>query len=294
MRRSCSGLLVRIAYGTSTDRPEHPPKPLTIRQLRYFSSGCGRYGHGAAARRSGLAAPAGGGSPRRAGSRDRPRRQAGGGPAARRAARRAPVRLRAGDRRLHPADARRGRPGHREDRGLDHVRRDEHLRQRPPVGLGAAGRLGRQRDAARHDPAPRQRRVLGRPRHLPRPPQRRQLLHQPAGRAGRLRDQQRGESQQRLEPGVGRPHGALRRRLDGGDGDPVQVAALSARSRPGLGRAAAAHHPAQERAGLPDAAADLRGAHRHLPRLAGGHAGGPGSAGRGRSRARPGSTSSTA
>ena len=63
--------------------------------------------------------------------------------------------------------------------------------------------------------------------------------------------------------------GALRGRLDGGDGDPVQVAALPAGTVPDLGRAAPAQCAAQERVELHHAAAHLGRVRtrRDLPRL---------------------------
>ena len=186
---------------------------------------------------------------------------------ARRRARRARVRDRPRHRRLRPADAGGGRPGDREDRGVDPLRRGEHLRRRAGVGLGAPGRVGGERDAARHPPAPRERLVLGRVRHLQRPAQRGRLLHQPARGDRRLRHHQRGQSERRLEPGVGRAHRPVRGRLDGGDGDPVQVPALPPGAAPAVGGADSPSRPPEERANL-----HHLGAHRgrppgHLPHV---------------------------
>ena len=90
----------------------------------------------------------------------------------------------------------------------------------------------------------------------------------PLGRARRLRDHQRRQSEQRLEPGLGPPHRPVRGRLDGRNGNPVQIAPVSARTGAGLGRPAATRGTAEERVGVPDAASALaRWARRDLSGL---------------------------
>ena len=60
-----------------------------------------------------------------------------------------------------------------------------------------------------------------------------------------------GAPKRRLESGLGRAHRALRRRLDGRDGDPLQVAPLSLRCVEGMGFPGPPVDPPQERVGLP-------------------------------------------
>ena len=208
-------------------------------------------------RRSARARPARRDDPRRGGPRDRPRGAARRGDPARRRARRAGLRGGPGHHRLHPAAPGPRRARHRADGGVDPVRRDERLRLRAGLGFGAREPVGGERDAPRHQPVAAERHVHGLLRHLLRPAQRLQLLHQPARGAIRLAVHQRGQPEQRLEPGLGRAHGPFRRRLDGGDGDPVQDAALPVGAAAHLGHPAPARHPPQERVGLPDAAAHL-------------------------------------
>jgi hypothetical protein len=73
-----------------------------------------------------------------------------------------------------------------------------------------------------------ERHVRGHVRHLLRPAERRHVLHHPLGGFAEFQITNEGNPEHRLEPGLGRAHGALRRRLDGGDADPVQVAPLPA------------------------------------------------------------------
>ena len=118
----------------------------------------------------------------------------------------------------------------------------EHLRQREVLGLGAAGPVDRQRAAPRHQPAAPERSHRRDVRHLLRSAQRLHVLHQPARRAAPTT-----RSSTRAAPtptgircGTSQ-HRPLRRRLDGRDGDPVQVAALPRRApnRCGASRSAA-------------------------------------------------------
>ena len=95
-----------------------------------------------------------------------------------RTARRARLLHGAGHHRLHSAGAGRRRARHREDRGVDPVRRGQHLRCGPRMGLGAAEPMGGQRDAPRHAAAPPERHLRRHPRHLLRPPERGGVLHQ--------------------------------------------------------------------------------------------------------------------
>ena len=60
---------------------------------------------------------------------------------------------------------------------------------------------------------------------------------------------------------------------------PFQSLRVPARRRAGLGGAAPAEHPAQERVGVSDAASDRRGAACDVSPVPGGHAGGPGGSG---------------
>ena len=178
--------------------------------------------------------------------------------------------------------ARRGRPRHRAHRGVGDVRRRELLRRGPLLGQRAAERVDGDGDAPRRVQHAEQRPVRLPHRHVLRPAQRPALLRQPRRGVRRPGDHQRGQSEPRLEPGVGRADGALRRRLDHRDGGAVQVAALPARARPGVGHPDTPHRDPQERVGVPDPDPHLRrgvrGAGRRVPRVGGGHpgrAGGP-------------------
>ena len=131
--------------------------------------------------------------------------------------------------RLHPAGAARGRAGHREDRGLDLLRRRQPLRRGALLGQPSRARGG-QRAAPRQRQHPRQREHHLRHRHLPRSPQRLLLPDQPARRAAR-HDGDRRPAELGLERHLVRAHRALRARLDGRGLDSVQDAALP-RQRP--------------------------------------------------------------
>ena len=88
-----------------------------------------------------------------------------------------------------------------------------------------------QRTAARYQSASAERSDRRDVRYLLRSPQRLPLLHQSARRARRLFSRRRRRLQHRLESGVVVENRAIRRRLDGRNGDSVQVAALPRRRR---------------------------------------------------------------
>ena len=156
--------------------------------------------------------------------------------ARRRQARRGGLSARAAVRRLHPGGAALRRAADRADRRLGDVRQREHLRVVPLLGLGAAGQVDRQRAAPRH------RRSCARTtvrRHASTPstiaatassstPTR-------SARAPTTRSSTKASSNTDWNPVWDVEDRPLRGRLDGRDGDPVQVAALPVRARPGLG-----------------------------------------------------------
>ena len=172
----------------------------------------------------------------------------------RRQARRGDLPDHAGDHRLRAAGAGRIQARHREDRGVDLLRQRQRLHLGAELGI-ASRAARRQRDAARHQPAAPERHLRRAVRHLPRQAQRLHLLRERDRRPGRQPGHRRGTAQRRLEHGVGRAHRQLRRRLDDRDGDPVQVAALSAGHRSGVGRQPAARRAMEERMVVPRAGA---------------------------------------
>ena len=155
------------------------------------------------------------------------------------------------DQRLRAAGAVRVRAGHREDRGLDLLRRRQHLRVGPLLREPARAPR-RQRDAARHQPAAPERHLRGAVRHLPRPPQRLHLLRQRRSAASR-------DSQVTDE---GPPNvdwntvwtvrtAQLRGRLDDRDGDSRSSRCATARPRADLGHQPAARRALEERVVVP-------------------------------------------
>ena len=193
---------------------------------------------------------------------DRPRRAA----SARRPARRDGLRAGTGHLRLHPDRSHRGRPGDREDRAVGDVRSRERLRRVPRVGV-AAGSPRRQRHAEGQRAAVPERRRDVRARSLLRPPQRRRL-HAQRDRRPHRRPGHRRALEPRLEHGLGREGGGFRRRVDGGSRPAVQVAALPAGHRAGLGLQRAPDRPLEERILAPDAGRTAGGGQRRLSHVA--------------------------
>ena len=89
------------------------------------------------------------------------------------------------------------------------------------------------------------------PRHVPRPAERSAVSDHAARRARRRSNHQREGLQRRLEPGLGPLGRRVRRRLDGGGRDSVQIASLHARGHPGVGPARATNQQGQERGLVP-------------------------------------------
>ena len=133
--------------------------------------------------------------------------------------------------------------------------------------------MGRERDAPRqHERCP-QRELLDLLRHLLRPPQRLPLRVVADRRhLRRLRHQRALTRQHRLQPGVEPPGWPLRQRVDCRDGDSVPRAALQAGRLAGVGCERAPHGALEER-GVVHPADDAEPGERHLPDLAGRHAG---------------------
>ena len=163
----------------------------------------------------------------------------------------------------------RAQPATREDRGLGLLRRRQRLRRRRAAGRATrTGWSPTRCGATTQRPAERQRRV--RLRHVLRPPQRRHLQHQrrSAG-AWTGRSPTNGSYNGDWNPIWDVAVGPVRGRLDGRSGDPVQVAALSARARADLGLQRAPRQSVEERDLVPHADAGRRSAQlRHLPGVA--------------------------
>ncbi len=119
-----------------------------------------------------------------------------------------------------------------------------------PDGQGARQRhaAGGHRDAARqHHHVPGQRHRVVRARSVLRPAQRAQLHHQPHRRALGFAGDQRAAVQPGLEPGVDGEDRTVRRLLDGGSADSVQVDPLRRGPLPGVGLQRRAHQAIEER-----------------------------------------------
>ena len=186
----------------------------------------------------------------------------------RRASRRSRLLHGPADLRLHPAGAAGGPARHREDRGVDPVRRHEHLHLGADVGQPSRAR-DRQRAAPRQRQHPRQRELHVRDRHVPRQAERLHVPDQPARGAAR-HDDHRRPAELGLERHLVRQDRPLRAGLDDGGGDPVQVAALSRQRRADLGHQPAAAGEVEERVLVPVAGAGGARHHRRQPDGVGG------------------------
>ena len=148
---------------------------------------------------------------------------------------------------VHAARPRRRQAGHRTDRAAPGVRR------RGVVCRRAAARPRACADcAAARPPRPerRSRRLLAVSRSPPRPSDGRRLQRERRGRSGRRRRLQRLVGGQLVGRRVGVRREDGRRRVDGGDADPVLAASLHQCRAPHVRHQRAALHPAQERARL--------------------------------------------
>ena len=232
---------------------------------RWFATAPGRPARGGARRRSatGRRTGAGGEHPGLGRHVHRgaigPRQRDGPGGAAQRTAqhRRAPRRERLHDGPanfgLHPAGTAGGPARHREDRGVDPVRRRQHLHLGADVGQPSRAR-DRQRAAPRQRQHPGQRELHVRDRHVPRQAERLHVPDQPARGAAR-HDDHRRSAELRLERHLVRQDRPLRAGLDDGGGDPVQVAALSRQRRADVGHQPAPPGEVEERVLVPVARA---------------------------------------
>ena len=161
-------------------------------------------------------------------------------------ARRGDLRKRPGDLGLHPERAARGRAGDREDRGLGVLRRRQRLRVGALLGQPAGAAWSPTRCGATASTSFSNDGVRLRVRHVPRPPQRRRVRGQRRSAAASTgRSPTSARSTCDWNPVWDVEGRAVRRRLDGGGGDPVQVAALPRRAR----RRSGASTPAASTAG---------------------------------------------